>query len=73
MKNAGTLTAAHIATAYRVKPFVPQSVALLFPVWNPSMWKEVAVLCAKVIYAEYFSNMFGMYQNIDNCLSQRGK
>lgn len=49
MRNAGTLTAAHTATACRVRLSAPLSAAHLCLVLNPSMWREAAVPCVQVM------------------------
>lgn len=50
MRNAGTLTAAHTATACRVRLSAPPSAAHLCLVLNPSMWREAAVPCVQVVW-----------------------
>lgn len=52
MRNAGTLTAAHTATACRVRLSVPPSAAHPSLVLNPSTWKEAAVLCVQVMWCD---------------------
>lgn len=49
MRNAGTLTAAHTATACRVRLSAPLSAAHLCLVLNPSTWREAAVPCVQVM------------------------
>lgn len=48
MRNAGTLTAAHTATACRVRLSAPLSAAHRCLVLSPSMWREAAVPCVQV-------------------------
>lgn len=52
MRSAGTLTAAHTATACRVRLSAPLSAAHLCLVLNPSMWKEAAVPCVQVMWCD---------------------
>lgn len=46
-RSAGTLTAAHTATACRARPSARLSAAPHCPALSPSRWKEVAARCAQ--------------------------